>query len=170
MKLLLMELLWKLNQLRDPESGCLPLHEAPITLNCTSDGAIPWTLANHLKYLPLLRLVFDLEYIYLIWCSAALRARDGVIQVGHWVLEYAAGISAKLSGGCRRRIGVLLSSYLLWSFFRKENGTRRCYSIQDQCRQIVPLHWTDSEGPLLTILRGRPWRRRRIVGVLKVET
>jgi len=77
-----MELLWNLNQLRDPESGCLPLHEAPITLNCGSDGAIPRTLANHLKYLTLLQLVFDLEYIYLIWCSAALRARDGVIQCG----------------------------------------------------------------------------------------
>jgi hypothetical protein len=27
-----------------------------------------------------------------------LRVRDGVIQVGHWVLEYTAGRSAKLSG------------------------------------------------------------------------
>jgi hypothetical protein len=27
-----------------------------------------------------------------------LRVRDGVIQVGQWVLEYTAGRSAKLSG------------------------------------------------------------------------
>jgi hypothetical protein len=39
-----------------------------------------------------------LDYIYLIWSSATLRARDGVIQVGHCVLGCATGMSAKLSG------------------------------------------------------------------------
>ena len=75
--------------------ACHPMEPALFYI-CGSDESIP-------RALPLLLLIFDLEYIYLIWCSAALRARDGVIWVGQ---GYAAGISAKLRR-CRRRIRAL---------------------------------------------------------------
>ena len=53
---------------------CHPMNRARSILNCGSTESISQTLTDNLKYLPLL-LIFDLEYNYLIWCSAALRAR-----------------------------------------------------------------------------------------------
>ena len=61
-----------------------PGDEARVILNSSRHGSIPRTLTNHLEYLPLLLLTFDLKYIYLIWCSAALRTLDSVIQVRDW--------------------------------------------------------------------------------------
>ena len=65
-----------------------PAHEAR-----GSHQSIQQTLTNDLKYLPLLLLTFDLEYIYFCSLEGSGRRHPGTSLV----LEYAAGILAKPS-------------------------------------------------------------------------
>ena len=65
------------DQLRDPDSRCSPPHEVRVILDCGSHQSIQ-------RGRPTIS-AFDITHfrlgIYLSnWCSAALRARDGVIQ------------------------------------------------------------------------------------------
>ena len=80
--------------------------EARVTLNCGSDESTSriLSLTNHLKYLPLPLLIFKLEYVYLIWCSASL-----IWCHPGWSLCYRkrSGSIAQVVRRCRRRIGVL---------------------------------------------------------------
>ena len=111
--LLLMEFSLKVEPVMKSEM-CHPMTRG--ILNCGSTESISWTLTYNLKYLPL-PLIFDLEYNYLIWCSAASKARR---SSGHCVL----GCTAKIYIGeavrpCRRVIDVLSSRSHKVSFERK---------------------------------------------------
>ena len=140
--LLLMEFSFKVEPVMKSEM-CHPMNRG--ILNCGSTESISWTLTYNLKYLPLL-LTFDLEYNYLIWCSAALRVR----------MASGRSLCFKMHSNIYRVAGdeSMYCRVIVIKFLSKGNSTRKVSKVLFHSKiRSFPLHLiqrTNSEWPRLT--------------------
>ena len=107
---------------------CHPMNRG--ILNCGSTESIASrTLTYNLKYLPQL-LIFNLEYNYLIWCSAALRARMASGR-SLCIRMHRKNIYRRSCRLLPSEMNQCIVEQESWSFFRKEipqGKYRRCDS------------------------------------------